>query len=134
MSPTATGPLSTYAPDLFAGKTVLVTGGGRGIGRLTALAFGRLGANVSIGGRNADNLAKTRAEIEALCRVCVANTTDIRDVESVESMVAACPIGARCHHRDQDQIGGADRKHGCLRRRACRVDDHHVMGVMQAAD
>lgn len=89
MSAAAKGPLSTYAPDLFASNTVLVTGGGRGIGRLTALAFARLGANVSIAARNADNLSKTHAEIEALGRRCITNVTDIRDVESVEAMVAA---------------------------------------------
>ena len=89
MSAVPKGPLSTYAPDLYVGKTVLVTGGGRGIGRLTALAFARLGADVSIAARNAENLAKTHAEIEGFGRRCVSNTTDIRDVESVEAMVAA---------------------------------------------
>ena len=88
MSTVPHGPLSTYAPDLFAGKTVLVTGGGRGIGRLTALAFARLGADVSIAARNAENLAKTHAEIEGFGRRCVSNATDIRDVDSVEASIS----------------------------------------------
>jgi NAD(P)-dependent dehydrogenase (short-subunit alcohol dehydrogenase family) len=80
-------PLSTYAPDLFSGSVALVTGGGRGIGRLTALAFARLGANVFIAARNEGNLDRTKAEIESLGRKCVGLTTDIRSVESVEAMV-----------------------------------------------
>lgn len=90
MSDTARlGPLATYARGLFAGKVVLVTGGGRGIGRLTALAFASLGADVSIAARNVANLTKTRQEIELLGRRCIATVTDIRSVESVEAMVEA---------------------------------------------
>ena len=43
----------------LSGRTVLVTGGGRGIGRATALGFAELGADVAIAARDADNLAKT---------------------------------------------------------------------------
>ena len=84
-----TSPLATYAPDLFAGTVALVTGGGRGIGRITALAFARLGADVAIGARNADNLARTADEIRAQGGRCVAAVTDIRSTESVEALVAA---------------------------------------------
>ena len=79
--------LDTYAPDLFAGQVALVTGGGRGIGRLTALAFARLGADVAISARNAENLERTRAEIVSLGRRCVATPVDIRDTVQVEHMV-----------------------------------------------
>ncbi|MES2615753.1 MAG: 3-oxoacyl-[acyl-carrier-protein] reductase [Bdellovibrionota bacterium] len=37
-----------YAPNLFSGKTVLVTGGSRGIGRAISIAFGALGAKVIV--------------------------------------------------------------------------------------
>ncbi|HYD47407.1 MAG TPA: SDR family NAD(P)-dependent oxidoreductase, partial [Terriglobales bacterium] len=55
--------LATFAPGLFAGKTVLVTGGGRGIGKQTALAFARLGANLVIASRKPENLEPTAHEI-----------------------------------------------------------------------
>ncbi len=82
-------PLSTFAPNLFAGRTVLVTGGGRGIGREIALAFASLGADTIIASRNADNLAATARDIEALGRRCLAQVTNVRKPEQVDALVAA---------------------------------------------
>ena len=48
------------------GKSVVVTGGNRGIGRGIALGFAAEGANVSIVGRDTGALARVKAEIEAL--------------------------------------------------------------------
>jgi NAD(P)-dependent dehydrogenase (short-subunit alcohol dehydrogenase family) len=81
-------PLSTFAPDLFAGRVALVTGGGRGIGREIALAFARLGADLVIASRHVENLAPTAAEIETLGRGCLALPTNIRDTAQVDDLVA----------------------------------------------
>ena len=44
---------SVFRPDLFKGQTIIVTGGGSGIGRCTAHELAALGANVAILGRTA---------------------------------------------------------------------------------
>jgi NAD(P)-dependent dehydrogenase (short-subunit alcohol dehydrogenase family) len=80
-------PLDTFAPHLFRGKTALVTGGGRGIGRAIALAFARLGANVVIASRKPENLTPTATEIEALGVQCLAVPTNIRETDQVEALV-----------------------------------------------
>ena len=47
----------------FSGKTVLVTGGGRGLGKDMSLLFAECGANVMVAGRGAAHLEKTVEEI-----------------------------------------------------------------------
>ncbi len=82
-------PLSTFADALFEGRTAVVTGGGRGIGREIALAFARFGANVIVAGRHEETLDATRSEIEALGRRSLAVPTNIRDLEHVEALAGA---------------------------------------------
>jgi len=81
-------PLGVFAPDLFRGRTVLVTGGGRGIGREIALAFARLGADCIIASRNPENLGPTERDIVALGRRCLSRPTNIRDAASVDALVS----------------------------------------------
>ena len=80
-------PLATFAPDLFRGKTALVTGGGRGIGRAIALAFARFGANVVIASRKPENLEPTAKEITALGVDCLAVPMSIRETDQVDALV-----------------------------------------------
>jgi len=80
-------PVGVFAPDLFRGRTALVTGGGRGIGKAIAMAFARLGANIVIASRNRENLDPTAAELEAMGVPCLAVPMSIREVDQVEALV-----------------------------------------------
>lgn len=56
----------TEYPQEFADRVALVTGGGTGIGRATALEFARRGATVVIAGRNVDNGRETVHLVEQI--------------------------------------------------------------------
>lgn len=71
------------------GRTVLVTGGGSGIGRAMALAFAALGDRVVVADLVAETSAKTVAEIEAAGGAASAVRVDVADEESVAGMTAA---------------------------------------------
>ena len=55
---------SVFRPDLFANQTIIVTGGGSGIGRCTAHELASLGASVILIGRKQEKLERVQAEIE----------------------------------------------------------------------
>lgn len=77
-------------PGALQGKTIVVTGGGTGLGRSMSEAFLRLGANVVITSRKIDVLQKTAIELEASTGGKVlAVACDIRKYIEVEQMVAA---------------------------------------------
>ena len=73
----------------FEGRVGLVTGASRGIGRATAIALAREGADVGINYRShGDEAAEVAAEIEQLGRRAILLQADVSDQESVEDMVA----------------------------------------------
>ncbi|WP_086838931.1 glucose 1-dehydrogenase [Amycolatopsis kentuckyensis] len=73
----------------FAGKVVLVTGGGSGIGRATARAFADEGATVVVAGRDGQRLASAVAEIGGDASAVTVDVTDSADVaRMVETVVA----------------------------------------------
>ena len=80
---------SVFRPGLFAGQTIIVTGGGSGIGRCTAHELVSLGATVALVGRTLEKLEKVRGEILAVGGQASCHACDIRDEPAVQATVAA---------------------------------------------
>jgi citronellol/citronellal dehydrogenase len=80
---------SVFRPDLFAGKHVIVTGGGSGIGRCTAHELASLGAATALVGRKREKLEAVAAEMEAAGYIApTLHVCDIREEEPVREMIA----------------------------------------------
>ncbi len=87
----ATSPaaLAVLADGALSGRTALVTGGGSGIGRASALLLSRLGARVVVVGRTADSLDATAAlaaESGNVGRISTA-VCDVREPDAVDAML-----------------------------------------------
>ncbi|HVF19600.1 MAG TPA: glucose 1-dehydrogenase [Mycobacteriales bacterium] len=77
----------------LAGKTALVTGASRGIGRAIAIGFAAAGADVAVNARTAEALEETVAAIEALGRKAIVVPADVTDRAAVDGMVAGALDG-----------------------------------------
>lgn len=73
----------------FRNKTVVITGAASGIGRSTALAFAREGANVVAADLRAETLEPVRGEIESLGVQCLAHAVDVADEAAMRAFAAA---------------------------------------------
>ncbi|MEV3901423.1 SDR family oxidoreductase [Mycobacterium sp. NPDC050551] len=80
---------SIFRPGLFDGQTVVVTGGGSGIGRCVAHELASLGAEVVITGRKLEKLRRTADEIHEDGGNAAVYDFDVRDEDAVRSAVAA---------------------------------------------
>jgi 3-oxoacyl-[acyl-carrier protein] reductase len=69
------------------GRTALVMGASRGIGRGIALALGREGASVALASRTAADLEKVAAEIDSPTAVLVADSNDLERLEALPGEV-----------------------------------------------
>ncbi|HEV2289343.1 MAG TPA: SDR family oxidoreductase [Candidatus Acidoferrales bacterium] len=78
-----------FQTDLLKGRTILITGGGTGLGRSMALRFAELGANLFLIGRREEPLAKTCEEIRAKKARAAYAMCDVRDFAAVEEAIAA---------------------------------------------
>ena len=74
-------------PGLLDGKTALVTGGGGGIGRATALAMAREGARVAVADFAADGAAETVAMVNKAGGQAITLTGDVTRAEDVKAML-----------------------------------------------
>ena len=83
---------SAFRPGLFDGRTVVVTGGGSGLGRCTAHELASLGAHLALVGRQSGKLEAVAAEIAAIYPERAGDVTthvcDIRDEAAVQATVA----------------------------------------------
>ncbi|RNF38369.1 SDR family NAD(P)-dependent oxidoreductase [Planococcus salinus] len=68
-------------------KTVVVTGGSKGIGKDIALTFARLNANVIISGRNREALDKTLTELHEFNDKCIAVPGDLSEIREVRKLI-----------------------------------------------
>jgi NAD(P)-dependent dehydrogenase (short-subunit alcohol dehydrogenase family) len=78
---------SPLRPDANHGRVAVVTGGGTGIGRATALELASTGARLVVCGRREDPLSRVRGEVEELGGECLAVPADLREPEGVSRVV-----------------------------------------------
>lgn len=73
--------------ESLKGKTALITGAGRGIGRATAIALGKEGVNIGLMGLTMENLEKVADDLAEFGVAVSAAVADVADLESVTSAV-----------------------------------------------
>ena len=79
---------TALAAGQFKGKVVLVSGGGSGIGRATAILFARLGASVVLCGRDGDKLASAQDFLQGLGAKVSTHAMSIRNPDEIETLFA----------------------------------------------
>lgn len=77
-----------FSEGLFAGKVVVISGGGRGIGRALAFQFVRLGASVALLGRDVERLNETADSLRKIGGTVYAAPASIRDPEQVDRFMS----------------------------------------------
>ena len=78
---------NSLAPFDLTDKVVMITGGGTGVGRATAVLMSAMGANVVVAGRRESLLDETVAEIEAQGGKAAAVIADVRRSADCEALV-----------------------------------------------
>ena len=71
------------------GKSVVITGGGTGLGRAMVRALARAGADLAIGGRRSGPIQEAVDEVKALGRDAVAVPTDVTDSGQVNELISS---------------------------------------------
>jgi citronellol/citronellal dehydrogenase len=87
-----------FASDLLNGQVALVTGGGTGMGRATAIEMARCGADIVVLGRRAEPIEDCASIIRGLGRKAVAISTDIRQPDQIDAAML----------RIKDELGRLD--------------------------
>jgi NAD(P)-dependent dehydrogenase (short-subunit alcohol dehydrogenase family) len=71
----------------LSGKTAVVTGGGSGIGRATAVLYAKHGANVVLAGRKVDLLEETAEMVRTAGTQATCVGTDVKDTDACEALI-----------------------------------------------
>ena len=90
-----------FDPKTLANRSIVVTGGGSGLGLAMATAFAAHGARVTIGGRRRERLEAAAPRIEAAAReggAVAIYAADVRQAEEAEALIAHAA----------DHFGGVD--------------------------
>jgi NAD(P)-dependent dehydrogenase (short-subunit alcohol dehydrogenase family) len=82
-----------FQSDLLAGRVLLVTGGGTGLGRAMAIRAAGLGAKVAVLGRTAAHLDAVVEEIRAAGGTAMSAAADVRDPAQVSAAFEAIEAG-----------------------------------------
>jgi citronellol/citronellal dehydrogenase len=118
---------SPLRSDANAGRVALVSGGGTGIGRATALEMAGTGARVVVCGRREEPLSQVREEVESHGGACLAVPADLREPEGVSRVVDAA----------LDRFGAIDvlvnNAGGQFTARAEEISDHGWRAVQRAS-
>ena len=81
-------PKMRFAPDLLEKKVAIVTGGGTGMGRATAVEMARCGARLVLIGRRAEPIEDCAKTIREFGGEALTLTCDIRDADRIEEVMA----------------------------------------------
>ena len=76
-----------FQEDLLKNKTIIITGGGTGLGKSMATRFGELGANLVITSRKQDVLDSTANELKATGAQVLPIACDVRKTDEVQNVV-----------------------------------------------
>lgn len=95
----------------ISGKTALITGAGRGIGRATAIALAEEGVNIGLVGRTMENLEKVQEELKSYDVKTAVATADVSDMAAITSAVESIrgklgPIDILLNNAGISKFGG----------------------------